>query len=209
LRAVDYEVMKRRKRLDELGFEVFERAAEYQERLHERLLRAKSALEAAHSQYAIVGGHAVKAWVSSADPSAVRSTQDIDILIARADLPLAMEALRTVGFVYRHIAGIDLFLDGPHGSPRERIHVVFAGEKVRPEYELPAPDLTEIESSESGFCVISLEALVRMKLTSYRLKDQVHLQDLVDVGLVDRSWIGKIPDTLRERLQRILDNPGM
>ena len=199
--------MKRHRRLDELGFEVFERAAQYQERLHERLMRAKSALEAAHSQYAIVGGHAVTAWVSSVDPSAVRSTQDIDILIGRADLPLAIEALQSAGFAYRHAAGIDLFLDGPHGRAREGIHVVFAGEKIRPEYELPAPDLAEIERSERGFCVISLEALVRMKLTSYRLKDQVHLQDLANVGLVDRTWLDKVPATLRQRLQRILDNP--
>ncbi len=43
-----------------------------------------------------------------------------------------------VGFVHQNVAGFDLFLDGPEGSVRSAIHVVFAREKVRPDYLLPA-----------------------------------------------------------------------
>ncbi|HEX3624248.1 MAG TPA: hypothetical protein VH280_02375 [Verrucomicrobiae bacterium] len=51
------------------------------------------------------------------------------------------------------------------------------------------------------------DALVRMKLTSFRDKDRVHLRDLIDVGLVDESWLGKIPEPLRPRLRQILESP--
>jgi hypothetical protein len=46
-----------------------------------------------------------------------------------------------------------------------------------------------------------------MKLTSFRDKDRVHLRDLMDVGLVDASWLERVPATLRPRLQELLDNP--
>jgi hypothetical protein len=46
-----------------------------------------------------------------------------------------------------------------------------------------------------------------MKLTSFRDKDRVHLRDLIDVGLMDESWLEKIPAALRPRLQLLLENP--
>jgi hypothetical protein len=46
-----------------------------------------------------------------------------------------------------------------------------------------------------------------MKLTSYRLKDQVHLQDMVQVGLIDETWPSRFEGELAERLKRILENP--
>ncbi len=49
------------------------------------------------------------------------------------------------GFVYRHVKGIDMFLDGPDAKARDAVHVLFAGEKVRPEDPLPTPDVTESE----------------------------------------------------------------
>jgi hypothetical protein len=56
------------------------------ERVRERVLRATSALESAGVPYAVAGGNAVAAWVATVDPSAVRNTQDGDILLRRADL---------------------------------------------------------------------------------------------------------------------------
>ncbi len=56
---------------------------------------------------------AVAAWVSRVDEAAVRNTQDVDILIQRADLERAKEAMAVAGFVFRHVRGIDMFLDGP------------------------------------------------------------------------------------------------
>jgi hypothetical protein len=46
-----------------------------------------------------------------------------------------------------------------------------------------------------------------MKLTSFRDKDRVHLRDLMEVGLVDESWLERVPAALRARLQNLLDNP--
>jgi hypothetical protein len=65
----------------------------------------------------------------------------------------------------------------------------------------------ESEAREQ-FRVLSLEALVRMKLTSFRLKDQVHLQDMIGVGLIDATWPARFPPELAARLQQILDNPN-
>ena len=71
---------------------------------------------------------------------------------------------------------------------------------------MPAPDLSTIDDP-AGFRVITLEALVHMKLLSNRRKDQVHVEDLIGVGLIDRTWLAKLPPVLAERLQGILDTP--
>ena len=139
----------------------WERMIRAVEKVRERLLRASAALEKAGIPYAVVGGNAVASWVSSVDEAAVRNTQDVDLLLRRSDLDAATAALAPAGFVRRHVAGIDLFLDGPKAKARDAVHLVFAGEKVRPQYVLPAPDVSESEPA-SLFRVLNLEALVRM-----------------------------------------------
>jgi hypothetical protein len=54
---------------------------------------------------------------------------------------------------------------------------------------------------------LPLEPLVRMKLTSVRRKDQVHLQALIAMGLVDGRWLDRLSPVLRARLQELLDDP--
>jgi hypothetical protein len=189
-----------------LGYRSWERSLRAVEVVKRRLLRATADLEDAGIAYAVVGGNAVAAWVGRVDEAAVRFTQDVDLLIRRADLDATRSALERVGFCYRHSSSIDMFLDGPEAKARDVIQVVFAGERVRPEYELPAPDVLEAEKSEA-FRVLGLDALVRMKLTSYRDKDRTHLRDLIGVGLVDGSWTARLPDRLALRLQELLDTP--
>ncbi len=184
----------------------WERMIRAVEKVRERLLRAAAALEKAGVSYAVVGGNAVASWVSAVDEAAVRNTQDVDLLLRRADLDAATAALSQVGFVRRHVAGIDLFLDGPKAKARDAVHVVFAGEKVRPDYLLPAPDTAESEQA-SFFRVLSLEALVRMKLTSFRDKDRTHLRDFLEVGLIDETWCKRFPPALAARLQELIDTP--
>jgi hypothetical protein len=176
------------------------------EKVRQRLLRAASALEKAGVPYAVVGGNAVAAWVTTIDESAVRNTQDVDMLLRRSDLDAATRAMSEAGFVRRHVAGIDVFLDGPNAKARDAIHIVFAGEKVRPDYMEPAPNVDEVERADSYY-VVTLEALVRMKLTSFRDKDRTHLRDLLDVGLIDASWCSRFPPQLASRLQELIDNP--
>src|SRR3972149_12172971 len=121
----------------------WERMIRAVEKVRARLDRAVAALEGAGIPYAVAGGNAVAAWVSRVDEAAVRNTQDVDILIRRSDLAGAPAPLAEAGFVRRHAAGVDMFLDGPDAKARDAIHVVFAGEKVRPEYVLPAPAVDE------------------------------------------------------------------
>lgn len=189
-----------------IGNVSWERMIRAVEKVRERLIRAAEALELEGIPYAVAGGNAVAAWVSRVDEAAVRNTRDVDILLARQDLERASAALTAAGFVYRHVAGLDVFLDGPDAKVREAVHIVFAGEKVRPAYSLPAPGVDESEHTET-FRLLNLDALVRMKLTSYRDRDRTHLRDLIELGLVDRGWQAGLPDELAERLQRLLDDP--
>ena len=176
------------------------------EKVRDRLLRSTAALEAAGVPYAVIGGNAVMAWVEQADEAAVRFTQDVDLVLRRDDLERAKVALEKAGFVHRRSAGIEMFLDGPGAKARDAVHVIFSGEKVRPEYVAPVPDVAESVSFKS-YRVLSLEAIVRMKLTSNRRKDQVHLLDMLGVGLIDATWPARYPPELAARLQHLIDTP--
>jgi hypothetical protein len=184
----------------------WERMIRAVEKVRERLCRAAAALAGAGVPYAVAGGNAVAAWVSRVDEAAVRNTQDVDILLRRADLDAAAVALAKAGFVRRHVASIDMFLDGPDAKARDAVHVVLAGEKVRPDYVTAAPDVSESEQAEF-FRLLTLEALVRMKLTSFRDKDRTHLRDLLEVGLLDAGWLSRVPPQLRDRLKLLIDSP--
>jgi len=182
------------------------------EKVRERLLRAARALEAAGVPYAIVGGNAVAAHVSRVDEAAVRTTLDVDILLRRVDYAAARRALEAAGFVDRHVTGlgmpggIDAFHDGPEHSVREALRIVPAAEKIRPDNVLAAPDVTESEAGEQ-FRLVTLSALVRMKLVSFRDKDRTHLRDLIELGLLDSSSIAQLPELLATRLRQLIDNP--
>jgi Uncharacterised nucleotidyltransferase len=184
----------------------WERMVTAVEKVRDRLRRTAQALEEAQIPYAIIGGNAVAAWVSEVDEAAVRNTQDVDILLRRADLDRAKEALGKAGFIYRHVKSIDMFLDGPGAKARDAVHVIFAGEKVRQTDLIPAPDVDEMKVTATSR-VVTLEALVRMKLTSFRDKDRTHLRDFIDVGLVDAAWCVRLPEELANRLQSLLDTP--
>jgi hypothetical protein len=176
------------------------------EKVRDRLLRSTAALEAAGVPYAVIGGNAVMAWVEQVDEAAVRFTQDVDLVLRRDDLERAKAALGKAGFVHRRSAGIEMFLDGPGAKARDAVHVIFSGEKVRPEYVAPVPDVAESVSFKS-YRVLSLEAVVRMKLTSNRDKDRMHLRDMLGVGLIDTTWPARYPPELADRLQHLIDTP--
>jgi len=173
------------------------------EDVRQRACRAAGALQQAGIPHVVIGGHAVASWVARVDKEAVRNTKDVDLLVLRQDFQRVVDVLQSIGFIYQNVAGIDLFLDGPQGSVRSAVHIVFAGEKVRPDYVLPTPEITESEPGPE-FPVSTLDALVRMKLTSFRLKDKVHLLDLLDVGLIDESWCDRVPPELAGRLKEIV-----
>lgn len=146
------------------------------------------------------------AWVSRVDEAAVRNTQAVDILLRPSDLSAAKAALAKAGFIYGHAKGLDMFLDGPGAKARDSVHVVFATEKVKSDSLVPTPDVSESEATQS-FRLVTLDALVRMKLTGFRDKDRTHLRDLIEVGLVDSSWLERLPLELSIRLKNLLDTP--
>jgi hypothetical protein len=175
-------------------------------KVRERLLRATAALKQSNVSFAVCGGNAVASWVATVDEGAVRNTRDVDLLVRRSDLPSITAALEQAGFVAGEVLDVVLFRDGPEGKPSEAIHLLFAGEKTRPDHLWPAPEIQTVEDP-ADFPVIALESLVIMKLMSNRDKDRTHLRDLIGVGLVDRSWLPRLPVQLAGRLQQILDTP--
>ncbi len=173
-----------------------------------RMERISTALEKASVPYALVGGQAVALWVATRDPAAVRTTKDVDILIRREDLPRARAAALSVEMDYFEVMGVGMFLDRSDPNPRSAVHLVWAGEKVRPEYELPSPTIDQRETPASDLYVVSLAGLIRMKLISNRDQDRVHLRDMIDVGLVGRKVLDELPRELAEQLDALLTESG-
>ncbi len=191
------------------GPSILDRMVQAVEAVRDRLRRATAALDQAGVLYGIVGGNAVAAWVASVDRAAVRNTQDVDILLRRSDMDAATAAMAAAGFVRQEVFGVEMFLDGPMGNPRDAVHVLFAGEKVTQADAGPAPDVGEAEPRfNEPYRIVGLEALLRMKLIAYRRKDQVHIQDLIGVGLIDASWLDRVPAELAPRLKELLDDPN-
>ena len=173
-----------------------------------RLLHAAACLRDAGVPYAVVGGNAVAAWVSRVDETAVRNTRDVDILLRREDLPRAIGAMERAGYVHRKVAALgggimEVFLEGAEAKIRDAIHLLFADELVRPDSLAVNASVTEVEDA-GEFMLISLPALVRMKLAAWRDKDRMHLRDLLEVGLLDGSFIETLPPSLAARLEWLL-----
>ena len=173
-----------------------------------RLERITRAFDQAAVPYALVGGQAVALWVATKQPAAVRTTKDVDVLVQREDLPRARSAALTVGMDYFEVLGVGMFLDRDDPNPRHAVHLLWADEKVRPEYPLASPSVNERQMLAPGKFAVTLPALVRMKLMSNRDQDRVHLRDMIDVGLVDRVLLRDLPPELAIRLQALLAETG-
>jgi hypothetical protein len=157
--------------------------------------------------YAIIGGQAVAIWVSTIDPDAVRTTKDVDLMIRREDLPNACAAASTIDMEYVEVLKVGMFIDRKNPNPRKAVHLVWAEEKVKPDNPLPAPSITSRQMIETGKPVVSLRDLVTMKLMANRDHDRAHLRDMIEVGLVDRTFLEGLPAILSDRLDAILSTP--
>ena len=100
-----------------------------------------------------------------------------------------------------------MFVETPDGSARDAVHVVIAGEMVRPGEHEPNPDIEPVVRT-ADFRTVPLETLVRMKLNSFRDKDRVHLRDMISLGMIDDSWLDRLPEVFRVRLLALLDDPN-
>jgi hypothetical protein len=188
------------------GEALWERIERAVEKVKDRMRRVTETLNAAEIPYAVIGGNAVQHWVAQVDESAVRNTQDVDIILNESDLERAIAVLEPVGFIFRRSASINMFLDGPLAKARDAVHVIFAGKKVRPEYPEPVPTLEHFAWMGTAK-TLPIEKLITMKLTSYRRKDQVHVQDMIALGIIDDSWLDRFSPVLRDRLLALLNDP--
>jgi hypothetical protein len=186
------------------GEELWRRMERAVEKVNERLRKTVQILEAAQVPYAVIGGHAVRAWVAQVDETAQRTTQDVDILVRPADLPALINAMTAAGFHHRNSAGLDMFVEHPDDSARNAVHVLLVGNVERAGE--PNPDIVPAARA-NDFQTIALESLVRMKLNAFRRKDQVHLLDMISLGMIDFTWPEKYPEPLQSRLVSLLNDP--
>lgn len=173
------------------------------EQLRDVVRRLDAALTRAGIRYQVIGGFAVFCHVDRLDPLAARLTRDVDVAIDRRDLQRIAEAAKSIGLQYRHVAGVDMLVDAESPKARSAVHLIFTREKVRPEYTDTVPDISEPVRAVEGVLIAPVADLVRMKLTSFRLKDKVHIQDMDSVGLITPAIEDALPDLLRERLQEV------
>ncbi len=173
------------------------------EQLYDVTVRLASALENAAIPYQIIGGFAVFSHVDAVDPMGARLTRDVDIAVDRSRLNQIVAAVEPAGFRYRHAAGVDMLVDASEPAARSAVHLVFAHEKVRPEEIDFVPGISKPERSSRGYWIAPVSDLVRMKLTGFRLKDKVHIQDLDAARLITAEMEASLPEALRARLAEV------
>ena len=176
------------------------------ERVEHLLRKTTGALNAAGIGYAIIGGNAVAAWVAQVDEAAARTTKDVNILIRRSDVTHVSEALRPIDLTPIEVLGVYMYVDRHRPNPWTGVHVVFAGARVRPDYTHPAPDPCDSVET-NGFHLIELRRLVEMKLQAYGFIDRAHLQDMLNVGLIDDAIRDALPPDLREHPIALEESP--
>ena len=149
-------------------------------------------MDAAGVSCRIVGGLAAFFHVYDREPDQAKSTRNVDAAVDLLDLPRIIAAAEKEGFRYQHSAGIDMLVDADQPGARSSVHLVLA--------EIPASDPVR---TKEGIWICSAADLVRMKLTSFRLKDKVHIQDLDGVGLITSEIEAALPAPLLERLREV------
>jgi hypothetical protein len=152
--------------------------------------RVETAFSCAGLEYRVVGGLATYLYVEEMEPDAGRLTKDIDIAVRREDLEAIAKAVEPFGLHYRHAAGVDMLVQAAEPSARRAVHLE------------PTPELGPCRTLQ-GVRLIPLVDLVRMKLTSFRAKDEAHLKDLDEAGLITAELETKLSTVLRERLAQV------
>ena len=160
------------------------------------LHKITDALAAENIPHELIGGLAVLIHVEGADPTQTALTRDVDLMVRRSDLERIKEAAAKNGFRFRHAAGVDMLLYGSTESAKNRVRLIFSGE------EIPIhPEKKVIHGREVW--VVPVADLVRMKLSSYRDKDRVHIRSMEAAGLITREVERGLPDELHSRLQHV------
>ena len=183
---------------------LLDRIEEHMVSLRQKAVRVSQALQRAGVPHAVIGGFAVGSYVARIEPGQAKPTRDLDLLLNESDVEAAQKALQPLGFKYRKVLRIPAFV--PIGGKfKDAVHLVWAGQKVRPNdlVEAPALGLTGLQPEDDRIVYLDLANLVKMKLTSFRHKDIVHLQDFLEHGLLTRKMEKTLPGALRERLEQV------
>lgn len=162
------------------------------------------ALVQAESSHALIGGHAVNAWLEP------RFTADIDLVIAvdAAALGRLRQALAAEGFV------VDVQYGAQEPSGPDFVRFVSADGLARVEIQVAkTPFQREViqraRADEIGLCVATPEDLVVMKLIANRPKDQIDLIGLLGLAALDWAYIERwadawgVMDVLRSTADRV------
>lgn len=149
--------------------------------LVDELHAVAGAMRAARIPYAICGGIAVTIH------GATRTTKDIDILVARVDVPRVLEALRPLGYAY---AALPMTFDA--GTERER-HVQRVSKLEAQQHLMVDLLLAEaafeglleeplaIDLPQGSLSVVPLHVLLKMKRLAGRPQDQADIEALAHV----------------------------
>lgn len=172
-------------------------------RVQERLMSVTAALNRAGVRYAVVGGNAVASWIARRNPSATRTTKDVDLLVRKDDEPTVSAVMERIGYLREDLRGWVIFLDPAEPDRRAGVHLIWADQKVHPSSIAAAPSVDEAVLGPEGFWVLDLPALVRMKLTAFRDLDRVHLTDLLREGLIAAAVRESLEPELRNRLDGV------
>jgi hypothetical protein len=142
-------------------------------------------------------------YVEEAATDAGRLTKDVDITVRRSDLERIEAAVAPFGLRYRCSAGADVLVQADAAPERRAVRMVFTQERVREDSLEPTPGIGESRKI-NGIRLMPLEDLIRMKLTSFRQKDQVHIKDLQEAGLITPEIELAVPPTLLDRSRQVL-----
>jgi Nucleotidyl transferase AbiEii toxin, Type IV TA system len=145
--------------------------------LHDELLSLVTALDSGGVDYALIGGMAVAVW------GAPRFTQDIDLLIQRADLERAKAIARQCGFTLESFP-----MDFTDGTELHRMSKMHAGQHLMVDLMLVARHLQAAWDSRrripfdgGELSVISRDSLIAMKIAAGRQQDLLDVEKLKDL----------------------------
>jgi hypothetical protein len=139
-------------------------------------------VEEAHLEYAVIGGHAVNAWVEP------RLTVDIDVTASADGLVELHRVLLSVGYTIERDTGAEQpsgpdFLRFVNADRSVVLEVQTA--KTAFQHEIIRRALRD----ESGTRVATVEDLIVLKLIAYRTKDQADITALMSLPDVDWQYV--------------------
>jgi hypothetical protein len=159
-------------------------------------------LEREAIDYALIGGHAVNAWLEP------RFTADVDIVVAAGtdDLDRLKLALAAEGFAVTREHGADQ-PSGPDFVRLESDSSALILEVQAAKTLFQQEVIRRASVGAAGARIATVEDLIVMKLIADRAKDQVDLFGLVELPDIDWTYVERWAEEwqIRDRLERVLD----